>query len=393
MKQCIVHIGMPKTGTTSIQQSFCFGLSDPAFRYLHWQRINCNSEMELLFVDSSASRYFSENLGWSARQIKQYKARVVNDLGKILASTPADVRPMISAEPSWRMQERAFTRLRTFMADRGYAVNIIAYIRPWKQWLESHFQQRIKGGRQIAFLSNDYAIQLDYRARIQMLDAIFGADQVQILNYAPKNFPEGCVVRDFCQQVGIRADLVQIQRANDSLTLPAVQLLYAYRKFGPGYGSGPQASMEKYLLNQQVLQLGGPSVRFHSSVVEPLIQKLAPQRPWLEQRLGSAFTEDIYKADDRSCIREEADLFDFAPATLDWLAAASHSAPVRATNRQEAALAVSAQVHRLRRMGSQKARFLRLQERIRRTVTQCRTGSWYAKPTRLSVKALHKGQQ
>lgn len=372
MKQCIVHIGMPKTGTTSIQQSLCFGLSDPAFRYLHWQRINCNDEMGLLFGDSLPHRYFSVKLGWSAWQVRHYKKRVVAELEKILAATPATVRPLLSAEPSWRMNEREFTRLRTFMADRGYAVNIIAYIRPWKQWLESHFQQRVKGGQGIAFLPNDHTFRLDYRARIQTLETIFGAAQVQILNYAPKNFPEGCVVRDFCQQVGIRADQIQIKRSNDSLKLPAVQLLYAYRKFGPGYGRGRQAWLENYLMNQQLLQLGGPPVRFHSSLVASFIGELAPQRPWLEQRFGSAFTEDIYKADDQICIREEADLFDFAPATLAWLAAASRSAPVRATNRQEAALAVSAQMHRLRRMGSPKARFLRLKEIFTRTLTQSR---------------------
>ncbi len=393
MKQCILHLGMPKTGTTSIQRSLCFGLSDPAFRYLHWQRINCNSEMDMLFANSPANSYFSVKLGWSARQIRRYKTRVADELEKILETTPADVRLIISAEPSWQMQESEFVRLRTFMADRGYVVNIIAYIRPWKQWLESHFQQRIKGGQHITLLPNDRTFHLDYRAHIQTLETVFGADQVQILNYAPQNFPDGCVVRDFCQHLGIRADQVQIQRANDSLKLPAVQLLCAYQKFGPGYSRGVQASLEKSLLIEQLLQLGGPPVRFHSSVVEPLIQDLAPQRPWLEQRLGSAFTEDIYKADDEICIREEADLFDFSPATLAWLAAASRSAPVRAINRQEAALAVSAQVHRLRRMDSQQARFLRLQASIKRTASQFGKWIWPTKATPMPITPLPKGDQ
>lgn len=376
MKQCILHIGMPKTGTTSIQQSLCYGLSDPAFRYLHWQRINTNSEIGMLFGDKPTDRYFSMKMGWSARRIRRYKRQVVDDLEKILASTPSDVRLIFSAEPCWQMKEGEFARLRTHMAERGCVVNIIAYIRPWKQWLESHFQQRIKGGQAITFLPYDRTFRIDYRARIQTLDAIFGADRVQIINYTPKNFPEGCVVRDFCQHLGIRADQIQIRRANDSLTLPAVQLLYAYRKFGPGYGKGYQAFKENNLLIQQLQQLHGPPVRFHSSVVEPHIQELALQRPWLEQRLGSVFSEDIYKADDEICIREEADLFDFSPAALDWLAAASHSAPVRATNRQETARAVSAQMHRLRSQGSQKAPLLRLKEQVTHTATQFRKWFW-----------------
>ena len=388
MKQCILHIGMPKTGTTSIQQSLCFGLSDPAFRYLHWQRINSNSEMAMLFGGAVENHYFSVKLGWSARQLRRYQRRVVDELAKTLEATPAAVQLILSAEPCWRMEENGFVRLRTFMADHGYVVNIVAYIRPWKQWLESHFRQRIKGGQGLAFLPNDYAYLLDYRARIQMLEAIFGTEQVQILNYALKDFPEGCVVRDFCQHLGIGADQVRIQRANDSLKLPAVQLLYAYHKFGPGYGRGRQPWMEHYLVNQQLLQLGGAPVRFHPSVVEPILQELAPQRPWLEQRLGSAFNEDIYKADDERCIRDEADLFDFAPATLDWLAAASRSAPIRATNRQETALAVCAQMHRLRLMGSQKVRFLRLKVRVEHTLALFRNWIWQTKAPVMPVNGL-----
>lgn len=70
--------------------------------------------------------------------------------------------------------------------------------------------------------------------------------------------------------------------------------------------------------------------------------------------------EDIYRDDDAICIRQEADLFDFAPATLAWLATATHNDPVAPATGEQAALAVSTQMHQLRLMGARKVRFKRL---------------------------------
>lgn len=374
MKQCILHVGMPKTGTSSIQASLRYALTDPGFLYISLGRVSMLRSIITLFGQTPEKHH--THRGWSAAQIAQERKQLHQQLEKIIANA-GNATLIFSAESCWgEMNSTEFVRIRNFMADRGYTVKVIGYIRPWKQWLESNFQQRIKYDLRSFQAIPINPRKLDYRERIQELEGVFGAEQVKIHLYDPQNFPAGCVVRDFCQQLRITFDFNRVRRVNDSLKLPAVQLLYTYRKLGLGYGGGRQVSMENHLLNQRLLQLDGPPLRFHSSLVESHLQKLDPQRPWLEQRLGGVFAEDIYKADDELCIRKEADLFDFSPATLDWLAAASHSAPVRATNRQEAALAVSAQMHRLRLLGSQEARFLRLKEHLTHTITQIRKWFW-----------------
>lgn len=351
MKQCILHVGMPKTGTSSIQESLYYGLSDPAFRYIGLGEVNHAAAMAALFSDTPEKSYVHRKMGRSAQQVAQYRVQLLDKLDNLLATTDADVQSILSAEYCWGMRRTQYERIREFMADRGYSVRVIAYIRPWKEWLESSFQQRIKAGDLSSFQIAPAGLsKIDYRERIETLETVFGSAHVQVFKYDPGTFPEGCVVRHFCQQVGIHFDAGRIRRANDSLKLPAIQLLYAYRRFAPGYGTGATAEEDAWL-NQRLRELRGPALRFHSSTVEPVIRHVLPQIPWLEQRLGLPFTEDLARYDQGACIRAESDLFDFDPAALAWLADATHSRLARPAAGEDTARAVAAQMHKLRQLG------------------------------------------
>ena len=51
MPTCILHVGMPKTGTSSIQESLYFGLADPGFRLIGLGDANAVRFLEPLFGD------------------------------------------------------------------------------------------------------------------------------------------------------------------------------------------------------------------------------------------------------------------------------------------------------------------------------------------------------
>lgn len=363
MKQCILHIGMPKTGTSSLQESLYFGLSDPAFRYIGLGGSNSGPALATLFSDAETHRSH-RIMGRSTRQVQQFRMQWLRLFEAMLLHTGTEIRPILSAEYCWRMNQMEFERVRDFMAERGYTVRIVAYIRPWKQWVESSFQQWVRIGQATFPVAPRQEARLDYRERIETLESVFGAEQVQVFKYDPQIFPGRCVVRHFCQHVGIHLDPASIRRANDSLKLPAIQLLYAYHKFGPGYGMGATAVAENTRLNWRMRELNGPALRFHSSAVEPVISKLLPQLPWLEQRVGLPFTEDLTQHDHDICIRTESDLFDFDGKALAWLAAAVHSKPVSPAAGEAAARAVAAQMHTLRRSVPVRVRARRLMRSV-----------------------------
>ncbi len=77
--------------------------------------------------------------------------------------------------------------------------------------------------------------------------------------------------------------------------------------------------VSEWILIRCLSRLKGPSLRFHSSVVEGFIAQREEQRPWLEDRLGVDFREDVFSADASECIRDESDMFKYDPASLEWL--------------------------------------------------------------------------
>jgi hypothetical protein len=90
---------------------------------------------------------------------------------------------------------------------------------------------------------------------------------------------------------------------------------------GPGYGKGKLDILSNNLLSYTTMpELEGPPLRFHSSAVKSVIDEVASQRPWLEERLGIPFDEDIRESDGTDCIREEADFFKYDRESLEWLA-------------------------------------------------------------------------
>jgi hypothetical protein len=353
---------MPKTGTSSIQESLHYGLTDPAFHYCSFGKVNVTRSIITLFAQAPEKHH--THVGCSAAKIERERKQLYRQLEKVITNA-GNATLIFSAETCWgEMNSAEFVRIRHFMADRGYIVNVIGYIRPWKQWLESRFQQGIRGTLKTFQPIPDNPMKLDYRGRIQELEAIFGAEQVQIYLYDPQNFPAGCVVRDFCQHLGINFDFKLVRRVNDSLKLPAVQLLYAYRRFGPGYDMGATAVLENGWLNRRLSEVRGSAFRLHSSAVEPVITSLFSQTPWLEQRLGAPFNEDLFRYDNDVCIRTESDLFDFDAEALAWLAAAVHSKPVRPARGEEAARVVAVQMHKLRQSVPATVRVRRLVRRV-----------------------------
>ena len=81
-------------------------------------------------------------------------------------------------------------------------MRVIGYVRPPVAFKTSLFQQRVKHGLG-AF--NIDGIRPKYRKRFRKFDTVFGTGNVTLRKFDPATFPDRCVVRDFCQQLGIPA--------------------------------------------------------------------------------------------------------------------------------------------------------------------------------------------
>ena len=62
MERCILHVGMPKTGTSSIQETLYHGLKDPRFRYISLERgrTATNRALTVLFADPAEGSFLAK---------------------------------------------------------------------------------------------------------------------------------------------------------------------------------------------------------------------------------------------------------------------------------------------------------------------------------------------
>ncbi len=311
----IVHFGMPKTGTTSIQLSLMRRLSDARFHYVKLEHANASYAVATGFKSDAAKFHRHRKEGTSPERLQQLKEDAVRRLNGELEAA-AGRTAILSAEVIFGFDEGELANLCGALEKHSPALTAVGYIRRPKEFIESTFQQLVKGGR------SEFAVDRlfpSYRKRVEKLDAVLGRKNTLLWPFEAGSFPGGCIVRDFCGRLGITFRAEDVTRTNEGLSRPALALLYAYRKFGPGYGVGPGVMRENKLLVKRIRKLPGPRMRLHSSLIAPVVEARAREIAWMEERLGASLAEPL-ASHDEGAVRSEQDLLSFTPESLRWLA-------------------------------------------------------------------------
>lgn len=343
-KSVLLHYGMPKTGSTSIQVSLHKSLADPQFHYVSLGQANPNNELILAFADDPNRYRFIARQQLHPNKLAAKRARVRALLDAELKKA-AGKTAILSSEALYGMRASEIGAIADFLRDYTTEVKAVGYIRPPADVLVSAFQQNLKAHDVKSFeLGRAFP---NYDVQISMLDAVLGRDNVECWLFQPSHFPGGCAVQDFCGRLGVTFDPALVIRKNDGLSLPAISLLYAYRRLGPGYGTGAASIHENNLLVTKLRELDGPKLHFHSSLTAPLFVRRRQAVAWAEQRIGASLTSDL-KRHDAKAVRSEADLLKASPDALDWLSRALDSDEPTRRGADSSPEEVAAWMHRLR---------------------------------------------
>ena len=285
---CVLHFGQHKTGSSSIQQSLS-GAGDLG-RY-HCVRLgtptgNASWPLILAFADEPwrqrAYRKFGVNEAEALAQRPAVRAMLADELLAAGARTA-----IISAEGLSRFTEGELANLVREVSDRVGEVRAVGYIRSPRGLMESRFQQQLRSGLDRFDLGGLYA---RYR-RFEVFETVLGRQNVSFWKFAPGDFPGGDVVRDFCTRLGIEIPEHRIVRANDSLSRPAVSILFAYRRFSPEPRARRRAVRVDRVLTDVLRTVPGPKLRFADSAVEPVLEANADDLAWIEERLGERLVD------------------------------------------------------------------------------------------------------
>ena len=309
MKRCWLHIGMPKTGSTSIQVYL-----DKRTKRDDWEYISMggaastNREMHAMFGTRPEKWYWFAKRGESREKIAARGERMRAELSKAIRDS--DKQDIILSSESLSMIEKpGIVALHGFLKEHFDEIRVLAYVRPPIGFMTSFFQQRVKAGHGVF----DFRPTLPcYRKRFRKFDMVFGRENVTLRKFDPASFPGGCIVADFCGLVGIAPPAPgEVKRVNESLSREACGMLYAYHKFGPGYGVGRNVIKENNRIIAPLLAMGGRKFKVARSVAADWVD--AADLEWMERRLGMKLAETA--AEDGSEVTGEEDLLHISRAS------------------------------------------------------------------------------
>lgn len=306
MSRCILHIGMHKTGTSSIQQSL-HGFADDAFVYadISDHSNHARTIFELIGFDAK-SRKAAHGERRQRRASRLAPSRDVERRVEDSIKRSGTRTYVISGEGLLVLPTRHLEDLRDYLQARFDDVAVYAAIRAPASYMASAFQERLKTANRLSAL--DLLRYRDYRRTFVKFDEVFGKENVTMWKFDPGTFPEGCVVQDFCQRLGIAFPKERIVRANESLSREAVSLLYTYRKYGQRFGSLSISPRENRALVRKLTLIGKTRFRFAPELTSPVLNTNREDIAWMEQRLGSQLRDDDAASARPDDIRCEEDL-------------------------------------------------------------------------------------
>ena len=327
MHDCILHIGMPKTGTTAIQSSLFESLRDKRFRLITLDSYFGNRTMSAAFMPTEFDRASIFFRGVGPDQMRSLQSTAIAYIDRSLRSARRSGQvPIMSAEMIWMFSEEQLRTLAAFLTTRGFCPKVYGYIRAPLDMLESVFQQKVRVGRNEPWKELLGIMQgPPLRLEISLLDAVFGQASVDLKYFDPDTFPDRCVVMDLCERAGIEFDRDKVVRVNESLNINAIKFLCAIGKYRIAQGKSMPPSMSamemlKWESLVDVLSaVPGPSLRLHPSLTSTFAESFTAYQPSLEKRLGRSIPSTLAVRRSDEGVRLEAELSSFDRVALDWL--------------------------------------------------------------------------
>ncbi|WP_179381635.1 hypothetical protein [Jannaschia marina] len=225
MKRIILHIGMHKTGSSSIQRSLN-GYDDGRVRYADLGTENHSIPIYSMFSDTRYEKRFFRQRGIGRAEIDRrtevYASRLTREL-EIDRETL-----ILSGEDISRIPADDVPAIRDFLAPRCDEITVVGYLRDPVAFASSQFQQRVK------FDARGIKIpEPGYRDRFEKFLEVFGPENVILRDFNRDTLVDGSVVQDLMEIAGIRGADWPEQVTNESLSDAATRLLFRFNRHGP----------------------------------------------------------------------------------------------------------------------------------------------------------------
>jgi hypothetical protein len=243
LDQAIIHIGMNKTGSTSIQNSLKNYDDGEAF-YARLSHVNHSIPVFTAFANNFKQYHIWLKMGLSEAEMEAKRKKFRQELEAQLSRVDRR-RLIISGEDISSLDAAGARDLIDLVQCYAKDIKIVVYVRDPIGFAASSFQQRVKDG------SADIPkiIRPNYEKRIAKFIDILGAENVLIRLFSKETLKGGSVVEDFCSITGISMDGIQEVRANESVSLECLKLMFLFNRTNPCYSGDAVVTTSRLKLN------------------------------------------------------------------------------------------------------------------------------------------------
>ena len=276
-RRCILHIGMNKAGSTSLQQAYC-KYDDGETYYLPFEGPNHSVMMRLIFSSKVPKRFFRSDETVAQRE---QIAALRTGLEAALAADRRSV--IISGEELCNFRDSAsISSALAFLRARYDQIDGLCYVREPGGYIASLFQQVLKVG---APAFDPEQLFPKYRARLSGWVDQLGPDGLRFVAFHPANFIGGDLLADFSSRLGL--SLAQSEnkavRRNSSLSAEAVAVLFRYRMaIGPPMVRGPEMEANRRLI-RRLMSFGKRKFVIDPALTARLVGKFAAEIDWMQE--------------------------------------------------------------------------------------------------------------
>lgn len=238
MREVILHIGIHKTGTTSIQAALQ-GYDDHGVRVASFAEQNHSIPIYTMFSAQRYDYHIWRNQGLTKDDID----KKMLDYFEILQSDLRDERVgrlIISGEGMRNLNEMEQGELCTYFKSRGFRVKILCVVRNPVDWATSANQQYAVGGAKTL-----RAVNPEYKKSLSGFMQEVHVDDITVLKY--EDLLEKGLIKSISEIFEIK--LKERQRLNESITREALLLTYEFNNISmPTLGTRVRALARRKVL-------------------------------------------------------------------------------------------------------------------------------------------------
>ena len=242
-KTLVLHAGLPKTGTTTIQNAFLrsheFLLHEHQFLYPSFDANHTNAICTLFLTDPLrhiTNKMAARDAAFDLAAVhEKYRADLEGEFAK-----DGWTRALVSAEGISNLSAVEIERFRNWAMQRVDKVEVLVWVREPQAYVTSVVQQLLKGGQTLEEMMADPPLP-NFKGKISNQIAVFGREAVRVESFEAATAHAQGIVGAFAHQIGLPDDamarvVASATRDNESLSQEAAMMLDSLNRERPLFG-------------------------------------------------------------------------------------------------------------------------------------------------------------